>query len=362
VSWAARGRNLPLYVAHGTRDLPLENSRVLIDRYKALGYHVEEEWPDIGHRVWEIAWKDARLWPWLSSKRRDPHAPHVTIDTDSLRFGSQAWLGVTALAEPGAMGHLDARVTSPSELLVSSARVKSFTVDRAGARLDATAAIAVAIDGQTLRFGPGEAIELVHRSGGAWTKGPRNPPARWRKTARSEGPIEDVFLEPLVVVYATGDPSMERASREVAVALTRFFSAADVRYPILADTEVDPRIVEDYSMILVGSPRSNRWLRKYDRHLPIRIDGDAVVFGKTRVSGPEVGALFVHPNPDRPNRYLLVLEAPTAPGLWRALSLPRLLPDFAVYDWQIAAAGGGLLANPGKLIAAGYFREDWSFP
>lgn len=361
VSWAERGRNLPMYVAQGTRDLPLENGRVLIDRYRALGYHVEEEWPDIGHHVWDVTYLDARLWPWLSTKRHDPHAPHVTLQTDSLRFGTQDWVTVTSLGDPGAMGRLDARVTSPTELTVTATQVRSFRVARAQAKLSETSPVTVAIGGQRLRFDAGVAVELSHPTNGAWQKGQPRTKGR-HKIAGIEGPVADVFMHPLIAVYGTGEPALERASREVALALTRFQSAADVRYPILRDTDVDPKLVQDYSMILVGSPRSNRWIEKYERRLPIRVQGDAVVAGKWRTSDPEAGALFVFPNPDFPNQYLLIVEAPTAPGLWRALSLPRLLADYAVYDSRIAPAGAGLLTDPGTLVAAGYFRDDWTLP
>ena len=38
VSWAYNGMKLPMWIVHGTKDLPETNSGVLIDRYKALGY------------------------------------------------------------------------------------------------------------------------------------------------------------------------------------------------------------------------------------------------------------------------------------------------------------------------------------
>ena len=47
--WAENGLYLPLYIVHGTRDLPEENSGVLIDRYKELHYAVKDEHPDLGH-------------------------------------------------------------------------------------------------------------------------------------------------------------------------------------------------------------------------------------------------------------------------------------------------------------------------
>src|ERR1019366_8930271 len=49
VFWAENGMYLPLYIVHGTKDLPEENSGVLIDRYTELNYDVTHEHPELGH-------------------------------------------------------------------------------------------------------------------------------------------------------------------------------------------------------------------------------------------------------------------------------------------------------------------------
>ncbi|HTB75255.1 MAG TPA: alpha/beta hydrolase-fold protein, partial [Polyangiaceae bacterium] len=53
VFWAENGMYLPLYIVHGTKDLPEENSGVLIDRYGELNYDVTHEHPELGHNVWQ---------------------------------------------------------------------------------------------------------------------------------------------------------------------------------------------------------------------------------------------------------------------------------------------------------------------
>jgi hypothetical protein len=80
------------------------------------------------------------------------------------------------------------------------------------------------------------------------------------------------------------------------------------------------------------------------------------------VEGTEVGAAFVVPNPRRPDRYLVVVEGVDAPGTWRSLSLPSLLPDFVVYDVKLAPARGQMLLGAGSVRAAGFFKNDWSLP
>lgn len=60
VLWAENGMYLPLYVVHGTKDLPEENSGVLIDRYEELHYDVKHEHPDLGHNVWQTTYEDVQ--------------------------------------------------------------------------------------------------------------------------------------------------------------------------------------------------------------------------------------------------------------------------------------------------------------
>ena len=70
----------------------------------------------------------------------------------------------------------------------------------------------------------------------------------------------------------------------------------------------------------------------------------------------------IHPNPRQPARYVVVVEALRAPGIWRALSLPALLPDFMVFDAGLAPAAGQQVLGSGRVLAAGFFERDWSVP
>jgi hypothetical protein len=70
----------------------------------------------------------------------------------------------------------------------------------------------------------------------------------------------------------------------------------------------------------------------------------------------------VRPNPRRPDRYLVVVEGVDALGTWRSLSLPDLLPDFVVWDVDVAPSRGQMLLGPGMLRAGGFFENDWSLP
>jgi predicted esterase len=357
-SFAERGRSLPMWVAHGTKDWPLTNSKVLVERYKSLGYDMTDEWPDTGHDVWTKAYAGARLFPWLAKARFDPSPARVTVKTDQLRFGELRWVRVTRLEQPSVAGTVDAEAKGPTDVRVHTEHVTAFELDRAGGRISRTEKVVVDVDGDKLELEPKEPVALMKRSG-RWQKGAPPPSA---KRAGLEGPIRDVFLEPLVFTYGTLDPRTARANREVAEALARKHGP-DVRYRVIADRDLDAATESARAVVAVGTPRDHLLLAAVEAKLALRVAPKAIVVGQERFAQPGTGAIFVQPNPRHPDRYLLVVSGVDAAGIWRALSLPQLLPDFMVYDASLSpAAGEVVLGREARVLAAGFFDADWHLP
>jgi poly(3-hydroxybutyrate) depolymerase len=358
-SWAANGRYVPLWVAQGTRDLPLANSRVLVDAYRALGYTVTDEWPDTGHAVWEKTYAGARLWPWLTGSGRKLDRDHVTLTTDALRYGKLDWVRVTALGPADKLGRIDVERTGRDRVVVKTDGVTGFELERNGARLDATA-VQVDVDGTVLRFTAREAL-VAHRDPAGWHPGPQAPSTH-DKRAGVEGPIDDAYLGPLVFVYGSLDPGWARANREVASTLARMRSGVQIHYPVVSDRDLDRALGATHSLVLVGNAQSHALIRELESRLPIQVVGDAIRLGDRSFSGLSVGTTFVYPNPEHPDHYVVMVEGAGVPGLYYALSLPQLLPDFSVYDASVALAAGQQILGAGRVLAAGFFQRDWSLP
>lgn len=360
-SWAENGRNLPLYLAQGTRDFPLADGKVLVKRYHELGYSIRDDWPDIGHNVWTITYAGARMWRWLTQWKRDPEPAHVTLKTDQLRYAKQDWVRITELARPEHMGSVDAEVQAPDRIVVHTDAVHAFTLTRPAARVKTHAPLTVVVDGQSFAFAPTRPLAL-HRDASGWHAG---PPAivPGQKRAGVEGPIRDAFQGKLAFVYGTLDPATTRANREVARAFARVGWGVDIHYPVLADRDVPPSLERDHSLFLVGSARDNLLVRAIDVKLPVHVKGDALTLGTHRYQGDDVGAIFIYPNPQQPDRYVVVVEGVTARGVWRALSLPHLLPDFLVYNAGLAgAATEQVLGSNAHVLAGGFFDRMWRVP
>ncbi len=363
VSWADNGARLPLWIVHGTQDLPEANSGVLIKRYQDLDYSITHDHPDLGHNVWQWTYENLRGAEWLLQFHRDPHPRTIHFRTARLRYGDDAWVHVQELAAPDAWGEVDARVRSSTAIDVTTKGIVALALDRDERLLDRAGAITVRIDGGTVSFAEGEPLAL-HKEGDVWAAGPAHHDAPF-KHGNVTGPLRDAFHEPLLFVYGADDPAQTHANEEVARAWASMRWGVTVHYPVLSDAEFLDRgepLANERALFLVGNAQSNRVLRALEPDLPIKVDESAVVVGTERFTGEQLGAAFVRPNPKRPDRYLVVVEGVDALGTWRSLSLPDLIPDFIVYDARVAPSRGQILLGAGMARAAGFFRQDWSLP
>ncbi len=384
VYWAENGEHLPLWIIHGTRDLPETNSGVLIERYEKLKYSIKHDHPDAGHNVWGVTYADLKGMKWLLSQRLDPHPSHVRFRTMKPRYGTSAWVRIDELSEPtsatGGWADVDARVKTKSAITLTTTGVSAMTLTRDDKLIEPHATLSVSADGTSLSFDEAEPVILHKNGAGVWEKGPAFHPVHHPvKSGHVAGPLRDAFHEPLLFVYGAGDDSTRgkepgtdetRANERVARAFANPPGGIPMSYPVMSDEEFLAKkepLAHDRVLFLVG--RTNKVLAALDAlatsngaPFPIHVDSTGVTIGKEKIIGKELGAAFVHPNPAREDRYVVVVEGADTLGTLRALSLPELLPDFMVWDESITPARGQLMLNGASFRAAGTFRNDWSLP
>lgn len=369
VYWAENGEHLPLWIVHGTRDLPEANSYVLIDRYEKLKYPIKHDHPDAGHNVWGTTYGDLKGLRWLLSQRLDRHPRHVRFRTLRARYGTSAWVTIDELANESSWADVDALAKTRSSVVLTTSGVSAIALARDDNVLDPHGPIAVTIDGNVLAFEQDEALTMHRAENRRWQKGAvlRPKPV---KRGHVTGPIRDVFHEPLLFVYADDD---EAATNErVARGFARR-PGIETDYPVMSDAEFlakNEPLANDRALFLVG--RANKVLAAIDREartrtqgtspFPIRIETGTVIVGNQHFSGREIGAAFIHPNPVRPDRYVVIVAGADVAGTLRALSMPDLIPDFAVWDESLGPARGQILLGAASLRAGGFFQQDWSLP
>ena len=213
--WAENGEHLPLFIVHGTQDLPEENSGVLIERYEKLHFAVKHEHPEAGHNVWQQTYEDLKGLTWLMNRRVDLHPSHVRFKTTRTRWSTSAWVAVDELAGEAAWGEVDARANAKTRTVTATTSGVAQVTFARDPQLIGTAPVTVTIDGQRFAFDEGEALVLgrdpaVGRAG-SWRKGALAHAGLYKHGAVT-GPIRDVFAEPILFVYGDG----ERGARERA--------------------------------------------------------------------------------------------------------------------------------------------------
>ena len=362
--WAQNGRFLPLFIVHGQRDLPPENSGVLIDKYRDLHFDVTDEHPDLGHNVWQSTYENLRGAKWLLGKRKTFSDVHLEFKTTGPRVGDDAWAHLDAVTSQLAWTHIDARKTG-SAVVVTTENARALHFDPAGVTASESAGAArdIVVDGTPLSFAAGE-IQAAHREESGWKKGPLLD-LDHTKHGHVTGPLRDVFHEAIVFVYGAQSSTGAVANETVARAFARIRPGIDVHYPVMSDVEFLARgekLDVPRALFLVGSAKENALVRELEKDFPIRVDGAQVIVGDHAFVGEELGTAFIRPNPAHPSSYVVVIEAPTPVGTMRALSLPDILPDFVVYDRGVAPSRNQLILGAGALRAGGMFRSDWTLP
>jgi hypothetical protein len=176
-----------------------------------------------------------------------------------------------------------------------------------------------------------------------------------------QGPIDDIFLEPFLVVAPDVTSPNPQVQRWVEFEMAHFrdrwraLFRGEVRWKTAADAT--PEDFEKYHVVLWGDPQSNRWIRQINDKLPVRWEGDTIVAGKQTFDPDEHVPALIYPNPLNPNKYVVLNSSPTFRedhDRTNSLQNPKL-PDWAIIDVSQPPDG----AAPGRIAAASFFDEQW---
>jgi poly(3-hydroxybutyrate) depolymerase len=356
-SWARNGRHLPLYVVHGTRD-GLRHSKSLVEAYRLNGYDVTFETPEAGHNVWDETYEGRRIFAHFARYRRAADPRKVSFVTSRTRYRQSGWIRIDDVEDHAAWARVEGEREDAGGVVLRTENVSAVTV----LRQVAPGTGAVVIDGAELRPEAAGEEARFHREGDAWVSGPAPPCAGPCKRPGLAGPIGDADYEPLIFVYGTADPDETALARRVIERLRVPRAGTTIEWPVEADVEISERDIRDNSLVIVGTARGNSLLARIAGRLPIVAEEGAVVAGGRRFEGDTVAAAFIHPNPLNPDRYVVVHTGASRRALFYANHLPRLLPDWVVYDaagWQHA---GGLVLDGREVLGAGFFDRSWRLP
>lgn len=306
-----------------------------------------------GHNVSPLVRKqvDAFLQEHGDRGRVSPH--RIRFLTYTTRYNRCYWVSLDGLEKHYERAEVDAvRDPDRAKYRITTKNLTHLTL-RETERLTE-----LEIDGQKLPRGKPAAELRLEKAGGSWRVAGKAKGLR--KTHGLQGPIDDAFLDPYLLVRPTGTPWNAGAHAQALRILARFdrvYARWYRAHPrIKDDRDVTADDLARYNVVLFGDPGSNRWLGKLARWLPVAWSRDRLVVGRKSFDAAGHLAAFVYPNPANPSRYVVVNSGLTIDEreYQSDYSMPKL-GDFAVVKVQAGA-------EVPEVAAAGLFDEQWQWP
>ena len=278
---------------------------------------------------------------------------HIRFVTFTTRYNRSHWVTVEGLRQHYERADVNARR--------DAARTSYSIATKNVTRLQLAEMAAVTkleIDGQTLRVKPAEEI-VLERVQDRWRVAGKTPGLRKRHGL--QGPIDDAFLDPYLLVRPTGRPWNQAAHDQALRILARFdrvYARWYRAHPrVKDDRDVTAEDFARYHVALFGDPGSNRWIAKLNGKLPMRWTRASVAIGGRSFAAGEHLPALIYPNPLAPTataRYVVINSGLTIDEReYQAdYSMPRL------GDYAILRVKAG--AEVPEVAMAGLFDEFWT--
>jgi hypothetical protein len=252
---------------------------------------------------------------------------HIRFVTYTTRYNRDYWISVDGLEKHYERADVDAQRTADG----TAYAIKTTNMTRLVLR-EAEHAKNIKIDGQDLKVKSAAEITLA-RTGSVWKVDKDGREPGLHKTHALQGPIDDAFLDPFLLVRPTGTPWNDEVNQQALRSLARFdrlWARFFRGHPFVKDdkdvTEAD---LAKFHVVLFGDPGSNKWIAKLN------------------------GPALIYPNPLNPAKYVVLNTGLTIED--RGYNGDYGTPLWG--DYAIVKAKEG--AEVPDLLSAGLFDENW---
>jgi len=276
---------------------------------------------------------------------------HIRFLTYTTRYNRDYWVSVDGLEKHYERAEVDAlRSEDGKEYDVKTTNLTRLVLRETGHTKE------IKIDGQNLKVKSGAEIAL-QKSGSAWKVDKNGKQPGLHKTHALQGPIEDAFLDPFLLVRPTGAPWNEAVNQQALRTLARFdrmWAKFFRGHPYVKDdrdvTEAD---LSKYHVVLFGDPGSNKWIAKMSGKLPVKWTKETVSLGGENFPASENFPALIYPNPLNPSKYVVLNTGLTIVD--RDYNGDYGLPQWG--DYAIVKVKAG--AEVPDMQIAGLFDESW---
>jgi predicted esterase len=361
--------NIPVLAYSGEVDGQKMAADIMTESFQAEGRTLTHLiGPGMGHQYHPDVLKQIEAWARDHLIQGQPEAPAtVHWQGRTLKYARMFWLTVTGLKQHWAESRADAE-WNVAQLKLTTRNVAHLEINVAGLPENRLAGLDVSIDGQTVNASPksfqrtaGPTMLALELEKGYWHIEHPARRAALRKVPDLQGPIDDAFMEPFVVVPPDGSSSSTVREafyqRELAYTVRRWRQVFRGDLPVRKISELTSEDLENRNLILFGDPECNSKLAELLPQTPLSWKSGEIRLGAKSWRGDTLVPLLIYPNPKQPNRYIVLNSGPTIreksdPN--NSLQTPQL-PDWAILDTSVPASD----TAPGKILDTGFFNEAW---
>lgn len=245
---------------------------------------------------------DAFLKEWVDRGQVDPD--RIRFVTYTTRYNKDYWVSVDGMDKLYVRADVDAARTDDRK----SYDIKTHNVSRLLLR-EMDHAKEIKIDGQDLKASAKPEIAL-EKTGDTWKVDRSLAQPGLHKTHALQGPIDDAFLDPFLMVRPTGtawnDDVNQQALRTMAhfdKMWGKFFRG----HPFVKDDkDVTDADIAKYHLVLFGDPGSNKLIARLNGKLPVKWTKDTVTLAGRDFSAKENYPALIYPNPLHPSKYVVL--------------------------------------------------------
>jgi hypothetical protein len=305
----------------------------------------------------------------IVAKGRDVVPAEVRFTTYTLRYNNDAWVTVDGLEKHWERADVKGKFAGV-EFAIDTKNVSALTLSLPPGKAG-FAPYVVTIDGGKIQ------VQHNTNDNGVWGANFRKADGKWKLVSPADdgtlakrhglqGPIDDAFMEPFLMVRPTGKPLSENvgawADAEMKHAIDHWRKQFRGEAPVKDDADVSDADIASHNLVLWGDPSSNKVLAKIADKLPIRWNAEKVALGPAASDADAYSAVshvlvMIYPNPLNPKRYVVLNSGFTFREydyLNNARQISKL-PDYAVIDVKTPPSS----RLPGGVVNAGFFDEHW---
>jgi len=295
---------------------------------------------------------DAFLKEWGDKGQTSPD--HLRFLTYTTRYNSDYWASLDGMGKQYQRAEIDALRKDSG----TSYEIRTTNLTRLALR-ETDHAKTLRIDGQEFKVKAAPEITL-QKTGSTWKVDKNGPAPGLHKTHALQGPIDDAFLDPFLLVRPTGAPWNDAVNQQALRSLERFdkmWAKYFRAHPFVKDDkDVTDADFAKYHVVLFGDPGSNKWIAKVSGKLPVKWTKEAVTLGTQTFPANENFPALIYPNPLHPSKYIVINTGLT-------ISDSDYNGDYGLPLWGDYAI---LKVKEGAPVpdvnVAGLFDENWQLP